>query len=386
MKSLNFLLSVIVAGVSVTAWSQIGARGRFIPINPTGVGAAAGYGTEVPGINELGAATGFFTDSKLVVHGFVRAPKGDVIVFDAPGAGKQSVSPGFSLTPVGVYFGQGTYPFSINRRGAIAGYFADTNSVYHGFVRWPNGKFTRIDVEGAGTGEAQGTIVGNINDEDDVTGQYFDAQGAAHAFVRWPDGNVFTFDAPGAGVGSGQGTWACCATSLNNWGELSGWFIDANSVTHGFLRMANGKIIPFEAPGAGTAAGQGTSAWSITPFGEVTGQIVDQKNLSRGYVRDLDGRIRVFDAPGAGTNAYQGTIGEGIAGDGIVVGNYFDMQGVEHGYVRWANGNFTLVNAPQASTVPGQGTIPLSNNSEGKTVGAWFDNNGALHGFLWIPE
>jgi len=370
--------------LAAAAWSQHERRGRFLTIDPPGVGTAAGLGTEIPGINEAGAVAGFFTDSRFVTHSFFRRPDGRITVFDAPGAGKKTV-PGFSLTPAGVMWGQGTYAYSINRYGVIAGTLVDAGGVYHGFVRWPDGRFTTIDIEDAGAEMAEGTFVGNINDWNEVSGQFYDAQGTAHGFVRAPDGNMTTFDAPGAGTGSGQGTNACCATSLNDRGEVSGWFIDADNVLHGFVRKANGNLIPFEGPGAGTLAGQGTAAWSTAPFGEVTGEIVDENNVLHGYVRDRDGRIRPFDVPNAGTGPYQGTIGEGIAGEGIVVGNYYDSLGVSHGYERARDGKFTFVEAPGASTVAGQGTIPLSNNAQGEMAGAWFDRNGALHGFIWIP-
>src|ERR1051326_4329715 len=48
-------------------------------------------------------------------------------------------------------------PQSINAAGAIAGSYRDGNSVYHGFVRAPDGTFTTFEALGAGTGSYQGT-------------------------------------------------------------------------------------------------------------------------------------------------------------------------------------------------------------------------------------
>jgi hypothetical protein len=55
-----------------------------------------------------------------VYHGFVRAASGTITGFDAPGA-----------------TGSGTFAWSINKAGAIAGYYVDKNSVSHGFLRTP---------------------------------------------------------------------------------------------------------------------------------------------------------------------------------------------------------------------------------------------------------
>ena len=59
------------------------------------------------------------------------AGESTIITFDAPGAGTSA--------------GQGTFAFSINQPGTIAGYYLDKSNVYHGFVRAPDG---RSDDEG----------------------------------------------------------------------------------------------------------------------------------------------------------------------------------------------------------------------------------------------
>src|SRR5215813_13026200 len=68
-------------------------------------------------------------------------------------------------------------------------------------------------------------------------------------------------------------------------------------------------ITTFDAPGAGTAARQGTTAFGINSAGTITGFIRDTNNARHGFVRASDGTITVFDAPGAGTcSASCGTI------------------------------------------------------------------------------
>lgn len=54
---------------------------------------------------------------------------GGIITFDAPGAGTGPQ--------------QGTLTYVINDRGTIAGYYFDSNSITHGFVRATNGTSAR---------------------------------------------------------------------------------------------------------------------------------------------------------------------------------------------------------------------------------------------------
>ena len=82
-------------------------------------------------------------------------------------------------------------------------------------------------------GGGQGTTPANINPAGAITGEYIDANNVLHGFVRNPDGTITKFDAPGAGTGAGQGT---NPVSNNPAGAIAGYYIDANNVSHGFLR------------------------------------------------------------------------------------------------------------------------------------------------------
>jgi hypothetical protein len=93
--------------------------------------------------NDLGVVVGYYTDSNVVPHGFLRAPNGDIVSFEAPGAG------------LGHGLNQGTVAYSINDLGVIAGQFQNSSYVYQGFVRHPDGFFTTFKAPGAGTASSK---------------------------------------------------------------------------------------------------------------------------------------------------------------------------------------------------------------------------------------
>jgi hypothetical protein len=159
------------------------------------------------------------------MHGFIRAPHGTSTTFDAPGA----------ATPFPYY---GTQPNSINPEGTITGYYLDANVVFHGFIRAPDGKITTFDAPGAGAdpGDGDGTFPTAIIANGTVVGFFQDTSWLTHGFSRSPDGKFTTFDVPGAGtvVGSWQGTYP---NDINQWGAITGLWVDANNVWHGFLRI-----------------------------------------------------------------------------------------------------------------------------------------------------
>jgi hypothetical protein len=61
------------------------------------------------------------------------------------------------------------------------------------------------------------------------------------------------------------------------------------------------------------------------------GYYLDGNTVFHGFLRAADGTITTFDASGAGTGAYQGTLGADINAAGTVAGYYYNAQAVSRG-------------------------------------------------------
>jgi N-acetylneuraminic acid mutarotase len=211
--------------------------------------------------------------------------------------------------------------------------------------------FTTIDVTGAGTGAMQGTVALGIDTAGDVTGTYLDANRVAHGFVRAANGTITTFDAPGAGaaplpsrinnpVGSPY-FQGTVPTGINSSGGIAGLYIDANWDYHGFVRAANGAITEFDVPGALTGAGPSITGLGTRPIG-------------------------INDA-------------------GTIVGTYVSLSNsttTYDGFVRAASGAITTFDTPGG----GGQTIPICINAAGDVAGTYLNyatnSLAPAHGFI----
>ena len=210
-------------------------------------------------------------------------------------------------------------------------------------------------------------------------GYFIDANTVFHGFVRYPFGRVTIIDAPGAGAipGTGQGT---VAESINIEGTIAGQYQDANLVFHCFLGYPDGHIITFDAPDAGTGQRQGSLAYGINLEGTIAGITIDDKNVLHGFVRSPLGTFTSFEAPDAGTAPGLGTtvtLESGLNSQGTIIGWSIYAANAAHGYLRKSNGTFILFD-PQGSVL----TFPGAINSDGLIVRGAADANFVLHGFV----
>lgn len=334
--------------------SAIAQKPAITTIDALGAGTGIGYGTEGIAISPAGEIAGFYAGYSNVMHAYVRTKEGRITTFDAPGAPSKvsgTPFPTFGASP-------GTYAVGIDASGSVTGYVIDAANVAHSYLREPDGAITEFKVPGAGTGPGQGTFAGNLSQSGTIAGSYTDASGMNHGFLRTRNGAVTEFDVKAAASGPGLGTTTAWAQCINPSGAITGYYMDNIGAVHGYVRAPGGIITTFDAPGAGTGAGQGTYTWAINPAGATAGVSLDLNNVYHGLLRAADGKITLFDVKGAGTGAGQGTQAMGIDPAGEVTGYYTDASGVSYGFLRAVDGKFTFFDAPGAGMDPVKAPSP----------------------------
>jgi hypothetical protein len=386
MRRISILMLVFFVCFVSTSWPQAHQQEKpeIITFDVRDAGTGASQGTFPYVIVQGEWIAGNYIDANGVYHGFLRAPYGTITKFDVPGAGTGA--------------GQGTIEVKgMTPALEIVGTNMDANNVFHGFLRTPHGKFTIYDAPGAGTASSQGTGGLSVNSAGVILGIYLDANNVYHGLLRDPDGTITPFDAPDAGTAadSYEGTYPANLSGINPKGASVGESVDANYVYHGYLRAPDGTFTKFDDSNAGTGvdSGQGTLSLGINPAGEISGVYIDANYVFHGYMRAPDGTITEYDVPGAGTGPYQGTNAcwfipcwGGINPAGTVTGFYVDQNYVYHGFLRTRDGKFTTFDAPTAGTGEWQGTQPMTINPEGAITGFYTDANNAVHGFLRLAD
>lgn len=173
---------------------------------------------------------------------------------------------------------------------------------------------------------------------------------------------IITFDAPGS--------LATVPASINPSGDITGYYVDAsNNTYHGFVRVADGTIMTFDAPDAGT---HGTFPVSVNPSGEITGYYYGESVfITHGFLRNSDGTFTSFDV-GPNTQTFPASINPG----GEITGWYSDA-GFPHGFLRAADGTITTFVALGPNAI----TVPTSINPSGEITGSCNDASGT-HGFV----
>jgi hypothetical protein len=309
------------------------------------------------------------------------------IVFLTCGLGSAQTITSFSAPGAGTGAGQGTGGFGINPQGTVVGSYLDDGNVFHGYQCVSGcgtaSTFTEYNAPGAGTAANQGTITFGINVFGVITGFLIDANNVSHGFVTTAPFKHFTIlNEPDAGQGAGQGTTA--GNIKPEGGEIAGSYIDSSGVSHGFVTAPPYRTFTsFDPKGSVSTLIPVVSA--LNQEGEVTGTYVDAKGAFHGFVRAANGTITEYNVKGAGKGSGQGTEGSSISDLGTTTGNYIDSNGVNHGFLRLRSGHITTFNVTAAGQGSGQGTIPEGINLLGEITGQYVDSSGANHGFVRSP-
>jgi hypothetical protein len=340
----------------MTAPSQPGTNttnaGSFVTFDVPGA-----ISTGPAAINNPGAVTGAFVDAGGLLHSFLRTSDGTITSFDPPGAA--TCNPSQMLCG----FANGITP-----DGTIMGNIGETNGLFHGFLRAPNGAFTVFDPP-----FSKFTNPLAINPAGTVTGNFFitgsPLGGEAHGFLRAPNGTFTTFDPLGSTYTQPLG--------INPAGTVTGNFGDVRGVSHGFLRASNGIITVFDSPDS--LHFPNTISNAINPAGTVVGSFISSDgSAARGFLRAPNGTITVFDPPGYPPGSIY-TSPQAIDPAGTTVGQFFTAS-AEHGFLRAPNGTITVFDPPGSGfTFVAVGAI----NPAGTVTGFFFPPDfSAMHGFV----
>jgi len=261
-------------------------------------------------------------------------------------------------------------------------------------VRAQESRTIIFDAPGADSnaGDYNGTYPNRINAKEVITGYYVDASNVAHGFLRTPNGKFTTFEAPGAATTPGS-YYGTVANSINDLGVITGEYWDANGFGHGFVRTPDGEVTSFDVPGVG---GYGTTPVAISPEGAVVGYYTDSNFVFYAFLRKPDGTFQTISGPGAcNTSTSTGCYGNeatNMSIRGTIVGNYMDDNFVGHSFIRQPDGAIRTFDAPGAGTLPGsyQGTgcpgCDAGFNLLGAIAATYTDENNVHHGFLRSPD
>jgi hypothetical protein len=209
----NTTISAINGEGVVAGSTYFGSNNPGGYILPPG-GTFTGVGSVAFDINEVGAATGVTFTTQDHALGWVYLPDG---------------------TGTALILGPYTFPFGINRRGVVAGFWLSGGGRYSGFLRATDGTITSFPYPGAAPfvqppffTRATSGVQGGINVDSTVTGTYLDNNGS-HGFVRTAsDGVITTFD-----LGPGDTT----AVAINDSGVITGSYRQNSERTIGYLRI-----------------------------------------------------------------------------------------------------------------------------------------------------
>lgn len=174
------------------------ATGTFsVPIDApnasSGVGVGKGLsftGTIADSFDGLGGVGGIYTDSSFVFHGFLLSASSVFTSVDVPGASTTGVFRGTLLT-------------NMDGFGDITGAYSDLNGVEHGFAI--AGGTTTINApldapEAGSTGLFAGTVPFSINSTGELAGTYADSSGIFHGFMATASAVASPTFSPAAGT------------------------------------------------------------------------------------------------------------------------------------------------------------------------------------------
>jgi probable HAF family extracellular repeat protein len=201
----------------------------------------------------------------------------------------------------------------INNQGKTVGFYITSSNETKGF-QYVDGKYLNSNFPGTPFNQLLGQ-----NDQAQSAGYYStNAAGTNpdHAYIYDETGTFELFVLPNSSSGAQ-------ATGINNSGQVCGFFIDGNNVSHGWLQMY-GIVTTLNYPNSTS-----TQALGLNNKGQVVGSYTDSAQNTHGFVYYVTTKKwqQVDDPDGVDT-----TIVNGINDNGVLVG-FFGTNPVNTGFI-----------------------------------------------------
>jgi hypothetical protein len=215
--------------------------------------ASANLGSLAFSINNRGDIAGAFVDAAGVQHGYLRHADGTLTQIDFPGA-------------------IGTQAFGVTDRETVIGLYSDAQNASHAFVRRA-GHYRNADLPG---GASTSTTPLSINDREEIVGEYATAPMTnGFGYLQQADGSFTLTTAPGSAP---EGTYFI---SINNRQQILGTFADSAGVQRNFLRTGN-AYRAFDLPARFAASL--VSAQTVNDGDAIVGYYLDANSVGHGFV------------------------------------------------------------------------------------------------------
>ena len=297
---------------SITLLSKVGHGGfTFVNFDGPNHGTGAALGTNMNGISNKGNSVGFDLENNGDFGNFVTNPL------------KSKAANVLNLGSTAAN------AFGVNSAGTVVGTDGNGNAFFlqkgklHTFI--PNG----------GTA----AVAFGINDGGTIVGQYTTST-AMPGFIRLKNGTFDTINAP-----SGPNT--VNAQSINNHGEIVGFYVGTDGQDHGFVanvNQATGGVLtgtPVADPVIPTVPGEPGATFvfsqilSVNDKGIAVGYYGDSTTSQHGFIYNTNtGQYTFLDDPMAAfNNGVEVTQITGITNSGEITGFYSDANAVFHGFV-----------------------------------------------------
>jgi len=155
------------------------------------------------------------------------------------------------------------------------------------------------------------------------------------------------------------------ATSINNNGDIVGYFNSNNTPNQGFYRSPQGDLNILNFPGSIE-----TTPQDINNLRQIVGSYLDSNSVFHGFIFN-SGAFTTFNTP------FSDSIIAGSNDLGDIVGQYFDSDTQTVRSYLFSEGIFSLIDVPSATN-----TFVSEINNNREIVGDYYDSEGNAHGFI----